>query len=120
MAGDHDIEQRLLAQGEEARRRLAVLRDDFASIVDASEQSNADDEHDPEGATIAFERAQVQALTHQAERRIEEVDSALLRLAAGDYGRCEVCGGRIPEERLEARPMAMTCVGCSGAGPGGV
>ena len=44
--------------------RAAVLGDiesltrEFEQVVAASESSNADDEHDPEGATIAFERQQ--------------------------------------------------------------
>ena len=34
-------------------------------MVAASRDSNADDEHDPEGATIAFERAQLRAILSQ-------------------------------------------------------
>ena len=40
-------------------RRLASLTDNFNAVVAASRDTNADDEHDPEGATIAFERSQV-------------------------------------------------------------
>jgi DnaK suppressor protein len=92
--------------------RLAALRADFGGIVEASRDSNADDEHDPEGATIAFERSQVDALVHQAERHLAEVDAALERLADGVYGTCERCGTQIPSERLEARPVARSCVSC--------
>ena len=45
---------------------LASLTDDFDSVVAASRDTNADDEHDPEGATIAFERSQVAALVRHA------------------------------------------------------
>ncbi|MPQ96712.1 TraR/DksA family transcriptional regulator [Modestobacter sp. I12A-02628] len=75
--------------------------------------SNADDEHDPEGATIAFERQQAAALLDQARRRLVEVDEALARAAAGAYGRCAECGGPIGTERLAARPHARTCVACA-------
>jgi DnaK suppressor protein len=34
-------------------------------------------------------------------------------VADGTYGVCEVCGARIPDGRLEARPTARTCVGCA-------
>lgn len=97
----------------QAARRLARLRSDFGGIVEASRDSNADDEHDPEGATIAFERSQVDALVHQAERRLEEIDAALARLREGSYGTCEKCGRPIPPSRLEARPNASRCVGCA-------
>ena len=60
-------------------------------LVEASEGSNADDEHDPEGATIAFERSQVDALARQAREHLREIDAALARLDAGDYGTCERC-----------------------------
>jgi RNA polymerase-binding transcription factor DksA len=91
------------------------LRADFGSIVAASEGSNADDEHDPEGSTIAFERSQVATLVRQAEHHLREVEAALARVDAGTYGTCERCGKPIPEGRLEARPVARTCVACAAA-----
>ena len=93
--------------------RLADLRADFGGIVEASRDSNADDEHDPEGATIAFERSQVDALVQQAEHHLAEVDAALERVRLGAYGACERCGRPIPEGRLEVRPTARTCVSCA-------
>jgi RNA polymerase-binding transcription factor DksA len=105
--------ERLLADRERTLARLATLRGDFRSVVDASRDTNADDEHDPEGATIAFERSQVGALVRQATQHLDEVDAALARLDAGDYGRCEVCGNAIAAGRMEVRPTARTCVGCA-------
>ena len=93
--------------------RLRRLREDHIEFVDASRDSNADDEHDPEGATIAFERSQVEALVRQAERHLVELTEAEERLTAGTYGACAVCGATIPDGRLEARPTATTCVSCS-------
>ena len=79
----------------------------------ASRSSNADDEHDPEGATIAFERQQLAALLDQARRRLADVEAALERRAAGRYGVCENCGRPIAPERLAARPAARTCIDCA-------
>lgn len=92
--------------------RLSALTGDFDRIVDASRDSNADDEHDPEGATIAFERSQVDALIHQARAQLVEVDAALARIASGTYGTCEKCASPIAPARLEARPTARSCVTC--------
>ena len=103
----------LLADRDRTLRRLAGLRADYAEVVDASRDTNADDEHDPEGATIAFERSQVDALVRQAQRHLVEIDSALHRVAAGTYGVCERCGRPIAPARLEARPTAHTCVACA-------
>jgi DnaK suppressor protein len=85
-------------------------------VVAASRDSNADDEHDPEGATIAFERSQLAALVQQAQSHLDEVEAALQRLREGSYGRCEACGAAIAPDRLAARPVARTCVGCVAGG----
>jgi DnaK suppressor protein len=94
-------------------RLLAELTGNFEEIVAASLSSNADDEHDPEGTTIAFERSQVDALVRQTTHHLTEVDAARRRLAEGRYGVCERCGRPIAPERLEARPVARTCVVCA-------
>jgi len=95
--------------------RITGLRREFADVVAASEANIADDEHDPEGSTIAYERTQIGALIEQAERHLAEIDAALQRISDGGYGRCEVCGEAIPDERLRARPTARTCIVHAGA-----
>lgn len=102
--------ERLHALRAEAHLRLADLGVSRDDVVRAAQGANVDDEHDPEGATIAFERAQLQALMAMASGRLAEVDLALGRLAAGTYELCEECGEPIGEERLEARPIASRCV----------
>ena len=82
-------------------------------MVAASRDTNADDEHDPEGATIAFERAQLDALRRQAAEHLGELDAALQRVDDGTYGLCAGCGLPIDPRRLEARPVARTCVPCA-------
>ncbi len=94
-------------------RRLAALTDDFDSVVAASLDTNADDEHDPEGHTIAFERSQVDALVRRARARLVELDAALARLDAGSYGTCSRCGDPIDPDRLAARPEARLCITCA-------
>lgn len=111
---DDEVRGRVQAELDAALSRLAALTRDHDAIVAASEGSNADDEHDPEGATIAFERAQVDALAVQARRRAEEARDALARLDDGSYGRCERCGEPVPADRLAARPTARLCVRCAG------
>ncbi|MEO6999915.1 MAG: TraR/DksA C4-type zinc finger protein [Terracoccus sp.] len=104
---------RLADDREATTARLESLQAGFDGVVAASEGSNADDEHDPEGSTIAYERSQLSALVAQAEAHLGEIDRASERIAAGDYGRCTMCGGDIPSGRLEARPTASTCIGCA-------
>ena len=103
----------LEAERDATRAQIAALTREFDQVVDASRQSNADDEHDPEGATIAFERQQVAALLESAQRRLADVEAALERRAAGGYGVCKTCGRPIAPERLAARPAARTCIDCA-------
>jgi DnaK suppressor protein len=106
-------ERSLSAQRSALVVQAQQLRADLAGIMAASEGANADDEHDPEGATIAFERAQTAALLTRTEHRIAELDRARERVAAGTYGICVVCGRPVGADRLEARPDATTCIGCA-------
>jgi RNA polymerase-binding transcription factor DksA len=100
----------LAAERAGTQARIAALEAQVASIVETASASSGDDEHDPEGQTIAYDRAQAQALLDRARADLTETDAALERLAAGTYGICEVCGRSIPGERLEARPAARRCV----------
>jgi RNA polymerase-binding protein DksA len=104
----------LLTERDAVRAQIEALTREFEGVVDASRSSNADDEHDPEGATIAFERSQVGSLVEQARARLAEVDAALARLDAGRYGICERCGQPIAPGRLEVRPTARLCIDCAG------
>ncbi len=100
----------------ERLRTLALcqaLRQDLDSMADAQASSNADDEHDPEGTTLAFERAQTAALLDQSQSRLDDFDTALQRHEQGTYGICEACGEAVPTERLAARPTARTCLRCT-------
>ncbi|TXL91793.1 TraR/DksA C4-type zinc finger protein [Streptomyces sp. IB2014 016-6] len=111
------VRARLSAQRADTRARIEALERDFDAIVEANALVAVDDEHDPDGSSTAFERAHVASLLAQARDHLLGLDQALERLEHGDYGRCEVCGGAIPVERLEVRPSARTCVHCAGAPP---
>jgi len=116
--GDLEMPESLAAEQLELLARVSALSHSLDDIVSASVSANADDEHDPEGSTIAFERAQVSALLAQARAHLTESAEALRRLDAGGYGTCERCGGVIARQRLLARPTARTCIDCAVAGAG--
>ena len=105
--------QRLEAALQENAQQLQALARQHDEIVAASRDSNADDEHDPEGATIAFERQQVVALTEQLQRSRTDIERALALHVARGYGTCEHCGQPIGDARLEARPTARSCITCA-------
>jgi DnaK suppressor protein len=113
MTTDGNPRTLLEAERQAALDRLAALERDHAGIVDSAGSANSDDEHDPEGATIAFEREHVAALLDQTREHLSQVDAALGRLAEGTYGQCQRCGQPIAAGRLEARPTATTCITCA-------
>ncbi|HUA28576.1 MAG TPA: TraR/DksA C4-type zinc finger protein [Streptosporangiaceae bacterium] len=106
--------ERLAAERVSTEARLTALRRDFDAIVSSSASAaGADDEHDPEGSSTAFERQHVASLLDQAERQLAEIARAQARLEDGTYGHCERCGRPIAAERLAARPAASTCIACA-------
>jgi RNA polymerase-binding transcription factor DksA len=110
-------DERLRAAIEAERGRvagqIANLEQNFAGIVDAAELTSTDDEHDPEGTTIAYERAQAAALLAQAREDLVALDAAINRIKEGTAETCVSCGGPIPLERLLALPGVVTCVRCA-------
>ena len=103
----------LAARQGEVQARLAQLRGEWSELVGSSADTNQDDEHDPEGATIAFERSQLDALVNIAVDELADIEQAVIRLAAGTYGRCERCSELIGSERLDARPATRLCIRCA-------
>ena len=110
------LEEQLAAERLRTLERIAALDRDRIGLIESSTCTGVDDEHDPEGATIAFERAQVEALLDQSRRHLSELDRSLRQLEEGAYGRCEICGDPIAPERLAARPTASTCITCAARG----
>jgi RNA polymerase-binding transcription factor DksA len=107
------LKDRVAVGRERTAARVAALARDFDTIVGSSAFAPPDDEHDPEGTTIAFERAQVSALLTRAERHLADLQRAMDRLEDGTYGTCERCGQQIVLERLMALPVTQTCVHCA-------
>ena len=108
----------LLAEQVRARERVAALAREFAGLSEAASSAGTDDEHDPEGATLAFERQHTAALLEAAREQVAAVDAALQRLEAGRYGVCDRCEQPIGFDRLAARPTAAICIRCAAARSG--
>lgn len=114
--GDLDpIRSRLNTDRERALQRIAGLDREFAAIVASASEGSAgsDDEHDPEGATLAFERQHTAALLAQAREQLAAIDAALRKITSGTYEICDICGEPIGTERLAARPASLICIRCA-------
>lgn len=61
-------------------------------------------------ADVFMSRESNTAILADLEARYDAILNALSRIEKGTYGKCEVCKGKIEEERLEADPSATTCI----------
>jgi len=102
-------------EAERARneRLLLEVERSMRDVSDARQDANSDDEHDPEGSTIAFERAAVASMLRDARQELRDLDEAEGRVDAGTYGVCEKCGREIADARLDALPAARRCIECN-------
>jgi RNA polymerase-binding transcription factor len=91
--------------------RLAELTE-LSLAYHAAAESIAGGRAEPAGSQALLRRAVV------ARRKLEDVEEALGRLAAGRYGRCEQCGSAIPDGLLGLMPETRYCPRCD-AGAGG-
>jgi DnaK suppressor protein len=83
-----------------------------ASLVEATGEllSGSQDNHLADTATETYEREFDEGMEEDAREQLRQVEKAISRIDSGEYGRCEVCGKEIPEERLEAVPWATLCI----------
>ncbi len=93
--------------------RAAALDRQVESLAEQQALTTHDDEHDPEGVTIGYERAQLQGLLAGARAEIAALDRAAARVRAGTYGTCLRCRAPISAARIEALPAADTCITCA-------
>ena len=103
-------------QRADAVDQIAGLERELAGIIESG-SGGVDDEHDPEGSTLAFERQHVTALLSGVRQQMARIDAAMARLAKGNYGDCASCGEPIDPARLAARPAATLCISCAGRSP---
>lgn len=88
--------------------RLELLESDNEHYIDLAGQV-----HDMEEQSVADLLVDLDlAIVDLHIDEIREIDAALMRIASGDYGVCQKCGGDIELERLRAQPVAKRCLPC--------
>ncbi len=101
-------ERHRLHQAAEQLRRHGLGQ----ALKESTGELSSYDQHTSDLGTETFARGQDLALRERVLITLDEVEQALQRLDAGTYGRCQVCGRFIGEERLLALPHARRCAGC--------
>ena len=110
-----ELEARLRKELEEHRETIVAELEGYGVDVrgDKVDRIAGIDEGFADSAAATSERAEAMAFITTARERLAEADEALQRMDEGTYGTCASCGQEIPEARLEARPMSVTCVSCA-------
>lgn len=72
------------------------------------------DKEDENAAEVAEYAAEV-PLEESFEKTLRDINIAIARLEAGEYGICKYCKKPIEEKRLLARPTSSACVSCKKA-----
>ena len=111
MARSKDAMLRL--HGRLVKRRDA-LRQALSGDLDSLREYHATfDVGDTADAAIDTANDEINSQLAELEgRELEQIEHALDRIEAGIYGRCELCGGKIPEARINALPYTSTCIEC--------
>jgi len=101
------LHSRLVTRRDALRKALSgdldSLRDYNATFVVGD---NVDAAVDTANEEISTQLAELES------RELEQIEHALKRIIQGAYGRCEFCGGKIAEARLNALPYTNTCIDC--------
>jgi DnaK suppressor protein len=100
----------ILEKRKETMEELDTLKESIMDVTTGeyiSESSNYS-LHMEQG-TDAMEREKTFLFASRGSKFVTQLDDALIRIDAGTYGVCRVCGLLVPKERLEAVPTAQTC-----------
>ena len=104
---------KLLEERERIVTDLQSLEEQTASTPkDASGDLSGYSSHMADMGSDSMEREKAFLFASVKRRRLDELESALLRIEAGTFGACEDCGKPIPAKRLERMPGATLCVSC--------
>ena len=104
MANVSEVKERLLAKQAELQQRIGTTQ--------ATERHEVGEGLN-DGAQL-WEVSEVRdGLDDEAAGELNQVNQALARLDAGEYGFCQSCGDQIGEMRLRALPYATLCIGCA-------
>lgn len=88
--------------------REELLQSDHEHYIDLAGQV-----HDLEEESVADLLVDLElAVIDRHVEEIREIDTALMRIARGEYGTCTDCRDEIGVARLKARPTATRCSPC--------
>ena len=101
------LHSRLVARRDALRKALNGDMESFRKFADLNVVGdNVDAAVDTANDEISSQLVEIES------RELGQIEHALQRIVEGVYGRCEFCGGKIAEARLNALPDTNSCIDC--------
>ena len=93
--------------------RKAQILKNISGVNDELDQLNELELND-EGdyASINNNSMVESAIVNQQQKELDEINVTLAKIAAGEYGICEMCEDEIGFQRLKVKPHAIYCIDC--------
>jgi len=113
------MSEKMMTSKESRRKalndRLAELQQRLTGIGES-----LDSHQDKDWSELAVEREEdevLETLGTSGQLEIRQIEAALERMDAGEYGICAKCGDDISPDRLDILPYTPLCHTCAGAKP---
>lgn len=104
------LRRRLERDRDDTERTLGAVRERLqVAQLDSGGELSLADQHPADAATETGSRELDMTQQRMLEARLGRIRDAIGRMERGTYGHCVVCGGAIPDERLEALPDTAYC-----------
>jgi RNA polymerase-binding transcription factor len=101
------LHARLVARRDALRKALNGDLDSFREFAATNDVGDSVDAAvDTANDEICSQLVEIES------RELGQIEHALQRIEDGVYGRCEYCGGKIAEARLNALPYTNSCIDC--------
>ena len=89
------------------------LQQQLADLGFGADGTLSFDHNFADSSQVTAERGEAEALAKSLHETLAEVETALVKMDTGTFGRCENCGQEIAAARLEAKPAARLCIECA-------
>lgn len=103
---------------EDLLKKKGELEEELKSFANKSSKDNWETKYpqmtkdEEENVDEVEEYENLLPVERSLEEELKNVNNALEKIEKGEYGRCDICGKEISEERLIILPEAKTCNIC--------
>jgi len=95
------LSQRIDQLLSDAGKTVSEMTDDNVNLPDITDR-----------ASLESDRNFELRIRDRERKLLKKLNEALSRIDEGTFGTCEMCGGKISEKRLMARPVTTLCINC--------